>query len=216
MTFSDSFWLWLECFGVASGLLYLWLEMKQRRAMWVVGGLCSLLYIFVFAAARIYADMAFNVYNVAMSVYGFLAWRKAGSSAVAESLKRDAGSAGSGDASADVVYRRLSLVMFLRILSVGVLIYGVIFTTLRQLTDSPVPGWDALTTTLSIVATWMLARRYIEQWIGWLLVNLISLYLYYLRGLYPTMGLYLFYTAASAVGYWIWLRRGKLQKDNSL
>jgi nicotinamide mononucleotide transporter len=204
MNFPDSFWLYLEYFGVASGLLYLWLEMKQRKAMWVVGSVCSLLYIFVFAAARIYADMAFNVYNVVMSIYGFIAWRKA-------SLAAKASAEPTGKAE-EIHYIRLSLVSALRILSAGVLIYGIIFTLLKMLTDSPVPAWDASTTTLSILATWMLTRRYIEQWLGWLLVNLISLYLYYLRGLYPTMGLYLFYTAASAAGYWMWLRKGIFER----
>jgi nicotinamide mononucleotide transporter len=205
MNFPDSFWLYLEYFGVASGLLYLWLEMTQRKAMWIVGGVCSLLYIFIFAVARIYADMAFNIYNVVMSIYGFIAWRKA-------SLLSEASDKSAGVSKDEIHYIRLSPVSFLQILSSGVLIYGIIFTLLKMLTDSPVPAWDATTTTLSILATWMLTRRYIEQWLGWLLVNLISLYLYYLRGLYPTMGLYLFYTAASAAGYWMWLRKGVFER----
>ena len=75
---------------------------------------------------------------------------------------------------------------------------------LERFTDSPLPYWDALTTALSITATWMLARKILEQWYLWILVNTISLVLYVYKGLYPTVVLFSFYAALSLVGYVQW------------
>ncbi|MEG0949480.1 MAG: nicotinamide riboside transporter PnuC [Bacteroidales bacterium] len=197
--FTETFWIWLEYFGVLTGLLYLWLEIKQKPQMWLLGGISSLLYIFVFGFARIYADMAFNIYNAAISLYGYQAWRR---SLRDNNLKSDKNEV--------IEYTRLNLQQLLRITSVTVLIYGVIFMALKTFTDSPIPAGDALTTTLSIVATWMLAQRIIEHWFFWVLVNVVSIYLYYVRGLYPTMLLYTFYAVAAVAGYYIWKKKGVL------
>ena len=67
---SDQFWTILEYTGVFSMLLYLYLEIKQKPAMWIVGIISSIIYIAVFAFSRIYADMAFNIYYAAMHLYG--------------------------------------------------------------------------------------------------------------------------------------------------
>ncbi|MGL4292275.1 MAG: nicotinamide riboside transporter PnuC [Bacteroidales bacterium] len=195
--FSDTFWSFLEYFGVITGLLYLWLEMKQKPQMWLLGGISSLFYIFVFAMSRIYADMAFNIYNAAISLYGYHVWRR--------SLRNGARKA---QDSHTIEYSHLTLQSFLRILSITVLIYGAIFMALKTFTNSPIPQGDALTTTLSIVATWLLARRVIEHWLCWILVNAISIWLYYHRGLYPTMFLYTFYAFAALAGYLIWKKKG--------
>ena len=66
----------LEYFGVLTGLLYLFLEIRQHRAMWVVGFLTSLFYVFVFFFSKIYADMGLNIYYVAISIYGFWQWTR--------------------------------------------------------------------------------------------------------------------------------------------
>ena len=64
----------LEYFGVITGFLYLLLEIRQHKAMWVVGFLTSLVYVFVFFFSKIYADMGLNIYYVAISIYGFKKW----------------------------------------------------------------------------------------------------------------------------------------------
>lgn len=198
MIFTDTFWLWLEYFGVATGFIYLWLEIRQKPSMWLLGAISSLLYIFIFAASRIYADMGFNIYNFIISIYGFYQWRRSLATGKIEHNENSIPE-----------YTRMGLQQFLRITSATVLIYGVIYTVLREMTDSPIPAGDAFTTTLSIVATWMLARRIIEHWFFWIVVNIVSVYLYYKRGLYPTMFLYTFYAGMAFVGYYLWKKKGK-------
>ena len=85
--------------------------------------------------------------------------------------------------------------------SLAFIVIGVI---LDRFTDSPIPYWDALTTALSFTATWMLARKMLEHWILWIIVDLISMALYLYRGLYPTMILFAIYTAMALIGYKAW------------
>ena len=73
-----------------------------------------------------------------------------------------------------------------------------------RFTDSPVPYWDAFTTALSIVATWMLARKKVEHWILWIVVDSVSLGLYFIKGLYPTTFLFLVYTLLAIAGFISW------------
>ena len=168
--------VWLEYFGVITGLLYLFLEIKQHKAMWVVGFLTSLVYVFVFLSAKIYADMGLQT----------------------DSLPSDR-----------ILYTHLSLPLFVGIIGTLAVVFAILWYLLHQFTDSPIPVGDAFTTSVGIVATWMLARRIIEHWIFWVIVNLVSVYLYYLRGLYPTMLLYFCYATLAIVGYYNWRKKGE-------
>lgn len=84
------------------------------------------------------------------------------------------------------------------------MLFFIIEFILERFTDSPVPIGDAFTTALSITATWMLARKIIEHWWLWVVVDGVSLALYIYKGLYPTSVLFVFYTAMSVVGYYQW------------
>lgn len=169
----------LEYFGVLTGLLYLFLEIRQHRAMWVVGFLTSLVYVFVFFFSKIYADMGLNIYYVAISIYGFWQWTR--SKGRQEQTAEDIETA----PQEVILYRNMTLRLFA----------GISF---------------------SIVATWMLARRIVEHWIFWIVVNCVSVYLYYLRGLYPTMFLYICYAILAAAGLYTWKKKGIRTNDSTL
>jgi nicotinamide mononucleotide transporter len=81
-------------------------------------------------------------------------------------------------------------------------------------TDSTVPLWDSFTTALSIVGMWMLARKYIEQWWVWMVVDITSSALYVYKGLYFTAALYAVYAIISIFGYYKWQRM--MPKENDL
>ena len=187
----------LEYFGVVTGLLYLLLEIRQHKAMWVVGFLTSLVYVFVFFFSKIYADMGLNIYYVAISIYGFWKWTQTDKTADKEK-----------PASETILYRPITWPLFGGIALAILSIYGLLYYVLHNFTDSPIPMGDAFTTSVGIVATWMLARRIIEHWIFWVIVNFVSVYLYYLRGLYPTMFLYICYAILAITGYYTWKKKG--------
>jgi len=196
----------LEYFGVITGLLYLFLEIKQHRAMWVVGFLTSLTYIFVFFHAKIYADMGLNIYYTLISVYGFIQWSRKGKHVPVKDNKQDE----------VIVYRHLSLRLFAGIIAISIIIFFALWYGLSHFTDSPIPVGDAFTTTIGIVATWMLAKYIIEHWIFWVIVNFVSVYLYFLRDLYPTMFLYLCYAILAIAGWYTWKKKGLKANDNIL
>lgn len=211
----------LEYFGVATGLLYLLLEIRQHRAMWVVGFLTSLVYVFVFFQAKIYADMGLNCYYVGISLYGFWQWsrtrqRPAPRRPEADNPEPEKQTAGRGDGNGLILYRRLGLRLGFGLAVVLGLLYGLIYYFLSTFTDSPIPAGDAFTTAVGIVATWMLARRIIEHWICWVIVNTVSVYLYYLRGLYPTMFLYVCYAVLAVIGFYTWKKKGIQTDDRTL
>ena len=176
--------VWLEYFGVITGLLYLFLEIKQHKAMWVVGFLTSLVYVFVFLS----------------SIYGFYQWTR---------KKHETHTENDSLPSDRILYTHLSLPLFVGIIGTLAVVFAILWYLLHQFTDSPIPVGDAFTTSVGIVATWMLARRIIEHWIFWVIVNLVSVYLYYLRGLYPTMLLYFCYATLAIVGYYNWRKKGE-------
>ncbi len=188
----------LEYFGVVTGLLYLWLEIKQHKAMWVIGFLTSLTYVFVFFFSKFYAVMTLNLYYVLISIYGFLLWT------------RHHGETNTQTGETGIIYRRIDrrLILFCGLASI--ILFAGIYAILNYFTDSPVALGDAFTTALSIVATWMLAQRIIEHWPCWVLINAVSAYLYFSRGLYPTMILYICYTVLAVVGYYNWKKKGNL------
>ncbi len=192
-----------------TGLLYLFLEIRQHRAMWVVGFLTSLVYVFVFFFSKIYADMGLNIYYVAISIYGFWQWTR----------KSGTGTSGTGEAAATqeaILYRNMTPRLFAGISFAILALFALLYYVLHHFTDSPIPVGDAFTTAVGIVATWMLARRIIEHWIFWIIVNCVSVYLYYLRGLYPTMFLYICYAVLAAIGLYTWKKKGIRKNDSTL
>lgn len=201
----------LEYFGVLTGLLYLLLEIRQHRAMWVVGFLTSLVYVFVFFFSKIYADMGLNIYYVAISIYGFWQWSRQNKKRLAAVIPDQ-----TPRPNEKILYRNLTLPLFTGILFAIAATYALLYYLLHDFTDSPIPAGDAFTTAVGIVATWMLARRIIEHWIFWIIVNCVSVYLYYLRGLYPTMFLYICYALLAAVGLYTWKKKGIKTNDSTL
>ncbi|RHR60699.1 nicotinamide riboside transporter PnuC [Parabacteroides sp. AF17-28] len=199
----------LEYFGVLTGLLYLLLEIRQHRAMWVVGFLTSLVYVFVFFFSKIYADMGLNIYYVAISIYGFWQWTR--KKAINEEKTNQ-----NAPANEAILYRNMTFPLLTGIILAILAIYALLYYILHNFTDSPIPAGDAFTTAVGIVATWMLARRIIEHWIFWIIVNCVSVYLYYLRGLYPTMFLYICYAILAAVGLYTWKKKGIKTNDSTL
>ncbi|MBK7626538.1 MAG: nicotinamide mononucleotide transporter [Bacteroidales bacterium] len=103
-----------------------------------------------------------------------------------------------------LVVSRLKLKTGLILGLVFVFLYTGMWLVLSKLTDSPVPEWDAFITSLSIVATWMLARKIYEHWYLWIIVNFVSAVLFITRGLYPTVILYLVYGIMSFAGLIAW------------
>lgn len=192
----------IEIIGACIGLLYLYLEYKANVWLWPVGIVMSLFYVVIFFHGKFYADAAVYLYYIGANVYGLIAWRK--------SLRLQA----EKQTVDKIIHTPKKQILPLALVSVA--LWFVIFFVLRSFTDSPVPWGDAFTTSLSVVAMWMLAQKQLEQWLLWVVVNAVSLCLYVWKGLYPTAVLFAFYTAVAVLGYFKWKKEmGKQTMDVS-
>ena len=185
--------MWIEIFGVLTGILYVILEVKQNRLLWPLGIITSAAYIYIFFSGKFYADMGLQIYYVLISIYGWYYWSRGGSKAA------------KGELPVHRINRQQLLLLFLTF----ALSWAGIYFVLVRFTDSTVPLGDSFTTALAIVATWMLTRKIIEQWFLWIIANVVSIGLYIYKGLYPTVILYVVYAGMAVYGYMEWKRSMK-------
>jgi len=244
-----SVWLsnnYIEIFGAVTGIIYVFLEIRQTIWLWPVGIITSAVYIWVFFTGKFYADMSLQGYYLVISCLGWYWWAKgsglrapastevsagkAGHTASSEALAKEEGTGQKeekeieersdepersgarrsqiprqrkgGKKELEVTRLRLKTGIILAI--VFVLLYVIMWLVLTRLTDSPVPARDSFITSLSIVATWMLARKIYEHWFLWIVVNFVSAVLFLTRGLYPTVILYIVYGIMSFAGLAAW------------
>lgn len=187
-------WLWgnkVEVLGALLGILYIFFSIRQHILTWPTGLLTSLLYTFVFFRSGFYADMGLQVYYVAISLYGWYYWLRGGKKVTDAGKKQ-------------VPVKQTPRIILLYSLMVTMAIYGVLLFILLHFTDSTVPFMDSATTALSITATWMLAKKYIEHWLIWIFVDIFSAGLYVYKELWPTVILFLVYSGMAVLGYMEW------------
>lgn len=185
----------IELLGAILGILYVLFSIRQSILTWPTGLVTSALYIIVFLQSKFYADMGLQVYYVAISIYGWYYWIKGNKP---------------GN-SITVPVRQVNKILWLKLIVITALLYFVILVILLNFTDSDVPFMDSFTTALSIAATWMLAKKYLEQWLIWIFVDLFSSGLYIYKGLWPTVVLFLIYTVMAYLGYIEWKKDLKPQ-----
>ena len=198
----------LQIAGVMLGLLYLWLEYRADIRLWIVGLVMPLVHGALYYKAGLYADCSMQVYYVLAGLYGWLVWRNAPRKKA--KTARNAAAAGPTDQtarSAEPAAVRIGhtpLCYAAGLTAVYAAAHTGIYFLLSRFTNSTVPFWDAMTTAASIVAMWMLSRKYIEQWLVWLAVDLITIGLYLYKGIPLTAGLYALYSALAVAGYLRW------------
>ena len=180
---------WVEIAGTILGILYVFLSIKQNILTWLLGLLTSVLYIYVFFNAKFYADMSLQVYYVWVSIYGWILWSKG--------EKKE-------HSDTHLKVSKTSTKQYLVLGAISAILWIGIYFILKYLTDSPLPVGDAFTTALSIVATWMLAKKLIEHWILWVIIDFVSLLLYVYKELYPTAIMFVIYVGAAIWGYIEW------------
>lgn len=190
---------YIELAGTITGFIYMYFQIKENILLWPFGIITSALFIYVFFVTKFYADMALNVYYLFISIYGWFYWKKGREKSAQDRLPITS------------LKLRLSIVLIV----VSLLLFGVIAFVLKQYTDSPIPFLDSFTTSLSIVATWMLARKILEHWILWVIIDVTSFALYIYKDLYATTVLFMVYTALAVVGFIAWKKQYQLQHEQN-
>ena len=185
----------LQIIGVALGLLYLYFEYKANIWLWVIGLIMPIVHGTLYFRQGLYADFSMELYYILAGIYGLIAWHR-----------------GDKKSKSELKISYTPRVAWVAIVGVYVLLHATIYMLLVTFTDSNVPFWDSLTTSLSVVAYWLLSRKYVEQWLVWLAVDVITVGLYIYKDIPLTAGLYALYSALAIAGYMRWRRVIESQK----
>lgn len=184
----------MEYIAVLLAILYLVLAVKQNILCWLAGILSSTLYLFIMFSAGLYMEASLQIFYVLMGVYGWSQWKLNDSNFVVNNW--------------DPIdhFKALTLI-FLLTFSSGYL--------LELYTDAALPYLDALTTWGAIVATYMVAKKLIENWIYWFVIDSISIFLFISRDLNLTAFLFGLYLVIICFGYRSWSRVRKDMKKKA-
>jgi nicotinamide mononucleotide transporter len=191
---------WVEVFASISGLIYIYFSLKQSIWLWPVGFVSSLAFIIVYFDARLFADMSLQVYYCVTSIYGWFFWiyGKKHSSSIKEEKK--------------LPISRLTPLQWIIVIIVTLTLTAAYYP-FGNIFHASFPLLDGFVTAGSIIATWLLARKIIDQWIIWIFVDGISTVMLVFKGKYIASVLMLIYTVLAIVGYYKWLKEYYLQNN---
>ena len=185
MEFFETYWL--EILGTLSGLVCVWLLIRESVLTFPIGLFYAVITSAVVIEARLYADLVLNLYFVLMNGYGWYFWirgaeeRQIGGKLLVASIPRN-----------ELAFAVVAMIL-------GTLAVGYFFSAY---TDADFAYWDSLTTVASFVAMWMTARKYLESWVLWFLIDVLQIALYGVKGFSGSPGLY-FYSFLYTVYLWM-------------
>ena len=186
---------WIEITAVVLAIFYLVLAVKQNILCWVCGIISSVLYFFIMSSAGLYMEAYLQIFYVFMGFYGWSQWKTKTSN------------------TSNFVVNTWNKSQHLFATSMVLMLSIISATMLRFFTDAALPFLDALVTWGAVVATYMVAKKLLENWIYWLVIDSISIFLFISRDLFPTAFLFGIYIIIIIYGYRSWSK--KFQEDNA-
>ena len=178
-----------ELIGAILGVVMVICNIRQIHWGWPLAFASSILYVFVFADAKLYAEAALQIFFAITAIWGWWQWLR--------------GSATDGQA---LQPQSLSTPVTLKLIAFTAISTPAISLLLSKYTPSDVPWADAFPTVLSLSATYLLGKKYTANWPLWIIVNIISIALFAYKGLWLTVGLYAMFAVMAAVGWRAWLQ----------
>ena len=177
---------WVEITGSVLGLVGVWLEAKQNIWCWPVGLLNVIISMWVFFFSKLYADVILQVFYLVITIYGWYFW------------------VFGGQKKYEVPIRKLFRKEFIVMLILGFGLTGVLGYFLRNYTDAAFPYWDSLVTVWGVIATYAMAKKIMEHWLMWIVINLNCTAIYFFKHLFAFSPLYFIFTLLSVYGYLKW------------
>ena len=178
----------LELIAVLAALAYLILAVKENVLCWPAALVSTFIFLFVFWRVRLYMESALQVYYIAMAIYGWYEWTKAGP---------DNGTLPVS------TWQKKQHIAALLLITLGTAATGYY---LQASTEARLPYLDSFTTWSSVVTTYMVAKKILENWAYWLIIDSVSIYLYLDRELYFTALLFAIYIIIIFFGWFSWLK----------
>lgn len=210
---------WLDIVTTILGLIYLVLEYRASIALWVVGIVMPAMDIYLYWSHGLYGDAGMAVYYTLAAIYGYAVWKfgakwkrmlkrkasgAAGSDKALDADGSDKAVDAAGGSSEELPIKFFPRRLILRTLGFFLLAWAATYYVLVAYTNSTVPLLDAFTNALSFVGLWALARKYVEQWLFWIAVDVVCCYLYVVKGIPFKAGLYGLYVVIAVMGYIKW------------
>ena len=189
MIFNYIFQNWIEITAVILAVFYLILAVKQNILCWICGIISSVLYFFIMRSAGLYMEAYLQIFYIFMGFYGWSQWKINTSN------------------TSNFVVNTWNKSQHLFATSIVLILSIVSATLLRFFTDAALPFLDALVTWGAVVATYMVAKKLLENWIYWLVIDSISIFLFISRDLFPTAFLFVIYIIIIIYGYRSWSKR---------
>ena len=184
---------WLDITTTLLGLIYIFLEYRASILLWLVGIIMPALDIVLYYTHGLYGDAAMAVYYTLAAIYGWLVWKFGRKHQQKE-----------GD---EMPITHMPKRLYPATILFFVVAWVVTWFVLSHYTNSNVPILDGFTNALSFVGLWALARKYVEQWLFWILVDAVSCYLYVIKGIPFKASLYGLYVVIAVMGYFKWKKQ---------
>ena len=182
----------VEVAAVVLAISYLLLAIRQNILCWVAALISSALYCFIFFSVELYMESLLQIFYLAMAVYGWISW-KGYRKAEGKNLEITSLSA----------WKNLVIILIIAFLT---LVSGFALNN-----DPTLDYLDAFTTWGAIIATLMVAKKILENWLYWIVIDSAAIYLYLEKGLYLTALLFVAYVLIALVGYLAWYRDHRLK-----
>lgn len=180
---------YLETPATIAGLINVYLAARTNIWNWLFGIITVTLYMLIFYQVKLYADMSLQLIFLTLQFYGWYQWLYGGNN------------------HSELNVRKASLSIYLIATISTLILFGLIAFVLQHYTDSTTVYIDAFTTAMSLVAQWMMSKKWIENWWLWMLVDVISIKMYIFKHLYLTSGLYAVFFIICCMGYVTWRRQ---------
>jgi nicotinamide mononucleotide transporter len=180
---------YLEIIAVFFGILSVWYARKENIWVYPTGIVNVLIYVYLCYFAGLYADMGINAFYFVMSVFGWYNWSRRDENRLHVPIS-------------NLNVKQWTLYTVLTGVS-----FGVIYYVLSHFTDSTVPVFDSFTTSLFIVGMWLMALKKIENWLFWILGDLLVIPMFAMKGLAFTSIQYIVFLVLAIMGYVEWRKR---------
>ncbi len=182
----------LEIVGTILGLIYLYYEYRASSSLWIVNIVMSAIYTLIYFSEGIYALGCMSLYNILAAIYGMLMWKYSKTSDQKELPITSIPKKVLVNSAVVMVALSAALIYVLHTISAT---ENLLYNTL-----------DGLASSATIISLYWLAKKYKEQWFGWIFVNFVSVVLYLITDLYFTAALYTLYIIVAVAGYREWTK----------
>ena len=177
----------IESFAVLFSILYVILAANENIWCWAAAIISVSLYVYIFYTVQLYPETGLQIFYFIMAIVGYYMWNKHDKERIKEWSET-----------------KHLLIIFI----------GAIFTFFMGFyfsiyTDSQMPIIDSFTTVFSIIATYMVIKKVLRNWLYWIVIDAVSVYIYFNRDLHLTSLLFVAYTIIAVFGYFAWLKRMK-------